>query len=208
MQPAEPAAKPVLAVAHWLADRSARANRMLERFQFCFIPLPNPDGSFHGRSVTNGIGEVPMFSFGRHLAGESAPNETVGFWDYVARIRPTAHLEFHTHYQGTRFHKLNPLALEWFPESMHGRVKETTARLLGVNDQWRVTELAKDTPIVTAGKFVNMAMHFQTISYCYQIYAVTEQSTCSQAVSATRALAEGLAGENWPTRHEPEIVKG
>jgi len=48
MQPAEPAAVPVLSVAHWLADRSTVANRLLDRFQFCFIPLPNPDGSFHG----------------------------------------------------------------------------------------------------------------------------------------------------------------
>jgi len=173
------------------------------------IPLPNPDGAFHGRSVTNAIGEVPMFSFGRHLAGEATPNETAWLWEYLSEVRPAAHIEFHTHYQDTRFHKLNPLALEWFPKSMHDRVKETTRSLLAVNDQWRVTELVKDTPIVTAGKFVNMAMHFQTISYCYQIYALTETSTCTQAIAAVQALANGLAGKDWASeRREPEIVKG
>jgi hypothetical protein len=209
MQPAEPAARPILSIVHWLTDRSDIANRLLERFQFCFIPLPNPDGSFHGRSVTNARGEVPMFSFGRHLAGESAPEETVAFWDYATRIKPAGHIEFHTHYQNTRFHKLNPLSLDWFPESMHDRVRETYRCLLRTNSQWRVTELAKDTPIVTAGKFVNLATHFQTIGCCYQIYALTEQSTCTQAIAATRALAEGLAGEDWVSAvSEPEIVKG
>jgi len=122
MQPAEPAAVPVLSIAHWLADRSTIANRLLDRFQFCFIPLPNPDGSFHGRSVTNGKGEVPMFSFGRHLSGASAPEETVGFWDYASMLRPAGHLELHTHYQDTRFHKLNPLSREWFPDPVRGRL--------------------------------------------------------------------------------------
>jgi hypothetical protein len=209
MQPAEPAAEPILAIAHWLGDRSQRANRLLERFQFCLIPLPNPDGSFHGRSVTNGEGEVPMFSFGRHLEGASAPVETRALWDYVSDIKPTGFIEFHTHYQGTRFHKLNPISLDWFPEEMHDRVTETNASLLRVNDQWRVTELTPETPIVTAGKFVNLASHFGTIGYCYQIYSPTIEATCTQAIAATDALACGLAGEAWRKESRaPEIVPG
>ena len=43
MQPAEPAARPVMAVAHWLTDRSMLTQRLLDRFRFCFIPVPNPD---------------------------------------------------------------------------------------------------------------------------------------------------------------------
>jgi hypothetical protein len=54
-----------------------------------------------------------------------------------------------------------------------------------------------------------MATHFQTISYCYQIYALTEISTCTQAIAAVQALANGLAGKDWASeRREPEIVKG
>ena len=209
MQPAEPAARPVLSIAHWLADRSALSDRLLQRFQFCLVPMPNPDGSFHGRSVTNFVGEVPMFSFGRHLAGESAPAETVALWKYALCIQPTGHIEFHTHYQDTRLHKLNPLSLEWFPVEFHERVRQTTRSLLSVNSQWRVTELAKATPIVTAGKFVNLAAHFQTIGYCYQIYSLTEEATCTQAIAAPRALARGLAGEAWCNHTaDPEIVAG
>lgn len=209
MQPAEPAARPVLSAAQALTDRSALSHRLRERFQFCFVPMPNPDGSHHGMSVTNGQGEVPMFSFGRHLEGLSAPAETNAFWSYAAELEPTAHIEFHTHYQDTRYHKLNPIALEWFGEDVRERAAETTAYLLELNDQWRVTELAKDTPIVTAGKFVNLADRLGTIGYCHQIYALTEEATCHQAASAVRQLAMGLAGKAWREEPvEPEIVKG
>ena len=98
MQPAEPAARPVLAAFYALTDRSALSHRLRERFQFCFVPMPNPDGSYHGMSCTNGEGEVPMFSFGRHLEGELAPEETTAFWRYAEELKPTRHVEFHTHY--------------------------------------------------------------------------------------------------------------
>ena len=112
MQPAEPAAEPILSIAHALSDASRVSERLRERFQFCLIPLPNPDGSYHGRSGTNGNGEVPMFSFGRFLGGEEAPLETQVFWEYASRVRPVGFIEFHTHYQGSRLHKLNPVSLD------------------------------------------------------------------------------------------------
>lgn len=209
MQPAEPAARPVLAAAHWLSDRGRLARRALERFQFCFSPLPNPDGAHHGMSVSNGRGEVPMFSFGRYLEGKDAPAETTALWRYVETLRPIGFIEFHTHYQNTRYHKLNPVAAEWFAAEGHGRLHETTECLLGVNDQWRVTELTKALPLVRAGFFANMAERLGTIPYCYQIYALTEQATCTQAVAAVQALAGGLAGRAWREAVvEPEIVPG
>ena len=51
MQPAEPAARPVLNIAHWLTDGSALTRRLLERFRFAFVPLPNPDGTTGGALV-------------------------------------------------------------------------------------------------------------------------------------------------------------
>lgn len=209
MQPAEPAARPILDLAHAFGDRSRRIDRLLDRFQFQLIPMPNPDGSFHGRSVTNGRGEVPMFSFGRHLDGEDAPVETAAFWSYAERTRPVGHIEFHTHYQDTRYHKLNPVAAEWFDEQTRPRAKAAYDALLSVNDHWRLTALEKSTPIVTAGKFVNLASRLQTVGCCYQVYALTEMATASQVIAATCAFAEGLAGVAW--RNEPaqlEIIPG
>ncbi len=197
LQPAEPAARPVLAVAHWLTDGSALTQRLLERFQFCFIPLPNPDGTALGKSVTNSLGEVPMFSFGLEVAGGGAPLETRHLWRYMSALRPTAYMEFHTHYQDVRSHKLNPMALEWFPEGMRERVERVEKALLEINADWRVTPLEKSLPLVDSGKFANLTQYFHTLSYCYQIYAISEQATCAHATTAIAALVRALAGPEW-----------
>jgi len=57
------------------------------------------------------------------------------------------------------------LSADWFSDAIKARAKETTDYLLGMNDAWRVTELAPDTPIVRAGKFVNLGERFDTIGY-------------------------------------------
>ncbi len=209
LQPAEPAARPVLAVAHWLTDGSALTQRLLERFQFCFIPMPNPDGTALGKSVTNALGEVPMFSFGLQVAGERAPLETQHLWEYMQELRPTAYMEFHTHYQDVRQHKLNPMALEWFPDDMHERVRRVDQALLETNAAWRVTPLDKDLPLVDSGKFANLTKYFQTLSYCYQIYAISEEATCAHATTAIATLAQALAGPEWAAqRAKPRIERG
>ena len=54
-----------------------------------------------------------------------------------------------------------------------------------------------------------MATHFQTLSYCYQIYAVTEEATCAHAVTAISTLAQALAGPEWVARKRaPVITRG
>ena len=209
LQPAEPAARPVLAVAHWLTNGSALTQRLLERFQFCFIPMPNPDGTALGKSVTNSLGEVPMFSFGLEVAGEKAPLETTQLWKYMQELRPTAYMEFHTHYQNVREHKLNPMALEWFPEHMQERVQRVDQALLETNAAWRVTPLDKALPLVDSGKFTNLTKYFQTLSYCYQIYAISEEATCAHATTAIATLAQALAGPEWLAQREnPRVERG
>ena len=210
MQPAEPAARPVLAIAHWLTDGSALTQRLLERFRFAFVPLPNPDGTADGRSCTNGVGEVPMFSFGRLLSGEEAPLETRVLWDYAAELRPQSYMEFHTHYQDVRAHKLNPMAAEWFDDedrkALLGRVD---AALLSLNADWRVTPIERSTPLCEAGKFTNLAERLGTLAYCYQVYTITEEATCAHAVSVARPLATALAGPEWEAGGAaPRIVRG
>jgi hypothetical protein len=204
MQPAEPAARPVMAVAHWLTDRGMLTERLLDRFQFCFIPLPNPDGTANGRSVTNAVGEVPMFSFGHVVRGEPAPAESEALWRYAQQVKPAAYMEFHTHYQDNRFHKLNPMSLDWFPEPMHERVRRVDDALMHINSAWRVTPLTPDLPLVECGKFANLTAQFHTLSYCYQIYTVTEEATCAHAVTVISTLAQALAGPGWAAE-QPEV---
>ncbi len=210
MQPAEPAARPVLAIAHWLTDGSALTQRLLERFRFAFVPLPNPDGSADGRSCTNGIAEVPMFSFGRLLAGQEAPAETRVLWEYAAELRPLSYMELHTHYQDVRHHKLNPMAPEWFPgEERRQLLAQVDEALLALNSDWRVTPIERTTPLCDAGKFTNLADRFGTLSYCYQIYTITEEATCAHAVSVARTLATALAGPEWASAAPaPNVTKG
>ena len=210
MQPAEPAARPVLAIAHWLTDGSALTRRLLDRFRFAFVPLPNPEGTAGGRSCTNGVGEVPMFSFGRLLAGEEAPAEARALWEYAESLRPLSYLELHTHYQDVRAHKLNPMAPEWFADE--GR-RELAARvdpaLLSLNADWRVTAIERATPLSGAGCFANLAERFGTLAYCYQTYCVTEEATAAHAVSVARTLATALAGPEWEAEAPPpNIEKG
>ncbi len=209
MQPAEPASRPVLAVAHYLTSRSDLAARLLDRFRFAFLPLPNPDGAAGGRSVTNALGEVPMFSFGRLIAGQPAPLETKAIWNYMTALRPAAYVEFHTHYQAHTAHKLNPLSLDWFPPERHDLVKRADAALTALNAEWRMTPIERGMPLEDTGKFTNLALHFQTLAYCYQIYAVTEEATCAHAVEVVSALAQALAGPEWIAQKKPpRIVKG
>lgn len=210
MQPAEPAARPVLAAAHWLTDGSGLSQRLRERFRFVFVPLPNPDGTAEGRSCTNGEGEVPMFSFGRLLAGQEAPEESRALWEYVTELRPSAYVELHTHYQDVRAHKLNPMAAEWFPdEERREMLARVDAALLSLNTDWRVTPLEKTTPMVTAGKFANLAQAFGTLAYCYQIYTITEEATCAHAVEVVRRLATALAGPDFEAETPaPRITRG
>ena len=210
MQPAEPAARPVLAIAHWLTDGSGLTRRLLERFRFAFVPLPNPDGAAGGRSCTNGAGEVPMFSFGRLLEGESAPAETRALWKYAERLRPLSYLELHTHYQDVRSHKLNPMAAEWFADPERRELAARVDRaLLSLNADWRVTPIERATPLSGAGAFAHLAERFGTLAYCYQIYCVTEEATCAHAVSVARVLATALAGPEWEAAAPPpNIEKG
>jgi hypothetical protein len=191
-QPAEPAARPVLAVAHWLTDRSALTQRLLERFQFCFLPLPNPDGTANGRSCTNNRGEVPMFSYGRILKGEQAPLETKAIWNYFESKSPAAYMEFHTHYQDVVPHKLNPVGLDCFKQELHPLVESVGAALSELNTEWRMVTLTKDVPLVFCGSFNNLAERLGTLAYCYQIYSITEESTCAHAIQVISTLAAAL----------------
>ena len=208
MQPAEPAARPVLAVAHWLTDGSGLTRRLLERFRFAFVPLPNPDGTAGGRSCTNGVGEVPMFSFGRFLEGESAPAETRALWEYAEALRPLSYLELHTHYQDVRAHKLNPMAGEWFADPARRELAaRVDAALLSLNADWRVTAIERATPLSGAGGFSHLAERLGALAYCYQIYCVTEEATCAHAVSVARTLATALAGPGWEAGAPPPRIE-
>ncbi len=191
-QPAEPAARPVLAVAHWLTDGSALTRRLLERFQFCFLPLPNPDGTANGRSCTNNLGEVPMFSYGRIIDGEQTPLETKTIWDYFESKSPSAYMEFHTHYQDVVPHKLNPVGLDCFRQSLHPLVERVDAALSELNAEWRMVTLTRDVPLVFCGSFNNLAERLGTLAYCYQIYSITEESTSAHAIQVISALATAL----------------
>ncbi len=211
MQPAEPAARPVLAIAHWLTDGSALSQRLLERFRFAFVPMPNPDGTAEGRSCTNGVAEVPMFSFGRLLAGEEAPAETRALWAYAADLRPLSFMEFHTHYQNVRSHKLNPMAAEWYAgnEERQDLLRAVDEALLALNSDWRMTAIEPATPLCKADMSAHLAERYGTLAYRYQIYTITEEATCAHAIQVARTLATALAGPAWEAEAPaPTVMRG
>ena len=102
-QTAEPVAWGILHVAEWLTIPVARTRRLLEDIQFCLLPMANPDGAAEGRSLTNGLGEVPKFSWQQVASGEASPRETQAHWDYLARLRPDVDIEIHAHFRWDHF---------------------------------------------------------------------------------------------------------
>ncbi|HCR19455.1 MAG TPA: hypothetical protein DIU35_18405 [Candidatus Latescibacteria bacterium] len=98
MQSCEPVSWGILHVAHWLTIPTARARKLLDKIQFCIMPMLNPDGVYLGHSVTNSLGEVPKFGINRLVEGKGAPRETAALWEYLLDMKPDAGLEVHAHF--------------------------------------------------------------------------------------------------------------
>ncbi len=98
MQSCEPVSWGIIHVAHWLTIPTARAQRLLDKVQFCLMPMLNPDGVFVGHSVTNAVGEVPKFGINNLVEGKGAPMETEALWNYLLDTRPDASIEVHAHF--------------------------------------------------------------------------------------------------------------
>ncbi len=98
MQSCEPVSWGIMHVAHWLTIPTARAQRLLDKVQFCLMPMLNPDGVFVGHSVTNAVGEVPKFGINNLVEGKGAPMETEALWNYLLDTRPDASIEVHAHF--------------------------------------------------------------------------------------------------------------
>jgi hypothetical protein len=98
MQSCEPVSWGILHVAHWLTIPTACAKNLLDKVQFCIMPMLNPDGVYLGHSVTNSLGEVPKFGINRLVEGKGAPKETEALWNYLLEVKPDAALEVHAHF--------------------------------------------------------------------------------------------------------------
>ncbi|NQZ70504.1 MAG: hypothetical protein HRT89_20825, partial [Lentisphaeria bacterium] len=99
-QSCEPVSWGILHLAHWLTIPTHVTRELLDRIQFCLMPLTNPDGVALGMSVTNSLGQVPKFEY--HLAekgeGEAAM-ETQAIWNYFVEKKPDIVSEIHAHYR-------------------------------------------------------------------------------------------------------------
>jgi hypothetical protein len=98
------------------------------------------------------------------------------------------------------------MSLDWCPDEKHPYIQSVDQALMGINSEWRVTPLTPDLPLVECGKFANLSKHFGTLSYCYQIYTITEEATCAHAISVISTLAQALAGPTWQTAMPPPKV--
>ena len=102
-QSCEPVFWGILHIAHWLTIPTARTRDLLEEVQFCLLPVTNPDGAAAGLSVTNGLGEVPKFSWDQVAQGADGPAETRALWDYyLNEARPDVEVEVHAHFRWER----------------------------------------------------------------------------------------------------------
>jgi len=95
LQPGEPAAWAVMAMAEWLLDSPSRGD-ILSRFGIDFVPEPNPDGNVMGLCNVNGEGEIAHFGFRDAAEGRDCPAETRNLWDYLSASPPLGYMDFHT----------------------------------------------------------------------------------------------------------------
>jgi hypothetical protein len=98
MQSSEPVSWGITHVAHWLTIPTSRAQQLLEKVQFCLMPMMNPDGVYVGHSLTNAVGEMPMFGINNLVEGKGAAQETKALWNYLLEVKPDAAIEVHAHF--------------------------------------------------------------------------------------------------------------
>ena len=122
MQSCEPVSWGVMHVAHWLTIPTARTQRLLDRVQFCLLPMMNPDGVVEGRSVTNAVGEVPKFGINDLVEGGTGPRETEALWKYMMEVRPDIQIEVHAHFTRDDFMRSVGMHFkESMPESLQAK---------------------------------------------------------------------------------------
>jgi hypothetical protein len=195
MQPAEPGDVPILFLAHWLCSRSAETEKLLQDYQFCLLPLTNPDGTAHGHSVTNAAGEVPRCHFEDAKLGKPVPGESKAIWDYMAEKAPNLFIEFHIHYLVSAPHKLVGIAVNE-PSDERGVVALPAAtvlwgEMLKLNSQWRARLIEAESDTFRNALDATLARDFGTLAYVYQIYAPTVPAACAHAVDVLRATLQG-----------------
>ena len=195
MQPAEPGDVPILFLAHWLSSRSAEAEKLLEEYQFCLMPLTNPDGTAHGHSVTNAAGEVPRCHFEDAKLGKPVPAEAAVIWEYLVGKEPAMFIEFHIHYLVHAAHKLVGVHVNE-PSDERGVVALPAAtvlwgELLKLNSNWRARLIEAESDTFRNALAETLARDFGTLSYVYQIYAPTVEAACAHAVDVVRATVKG-----------------
>lgn len=98
LQPGEPAAWGVMAMADWLYATDEGAG-LRERFDVDLVPQPNPDGIVHGWCNVNASGDLPTFRFADAATGLPCPQETRVVWDYLAADPPLGYIDFHFMHQ-------------------------------------------------------------------------------------------------------------
>ena len=132
MQSCEPVSWGLLHTAQWLTIPTMRVRRLLDRVQFCLLPMTNPDGVAEGRSVTNSVGEVPKFGINHLVEGLGAAKETKAVWDYVVGLRPDVTLEVHAHFTREGFTRsVGMHDRSSMPEGLRGKAGAVEGAIFG-----------------------------------------------------------------------------
>lgn len=113
-QSGEPSAWAILAMARAaVADPSLR--KLRRPFRLVFLPMPNPDGVYHGHANTNANGRIVVFEFDRAAAGQEVAPETGAVWNYLSGCLPVALVDFHflslTNHARPQPHVIDPFLL-------------------------------------------------------------------------------------------------
>jgi hypothetical protein len=96
-QPSEMGALSCKAMLDHLTSGAPGTAALLDRYRLCFIPMPNPDGSVLGYTVSDARGHFPYFE--ADAAAENRPDatpENMAVWRYLTARRPWLFWEWHS----------------------------------------------------------------------------------------------------------------
>jgi hypothetical protein len=197
-QPAEPAAWPVMGVAEFLASDDAAARAILDRFVVDLLPMTNPDGVVAGWRKVNAQGVQPLFEFDKAARGEADCVETVAEWDWFRQRPPLAFAEIHICYRRVADMPSQPYLLNralYASDARRRVARQMDLAMAALEPDGAFRNIEPDDPVWRTLLCYQLATHFDTLAYLYQIIGLGIPDSQQRAVAVLQTLAKvGGAG--------------
>jgi len=177
-QPSEGAQLYTLWALDYLLSEDPVARRFRDTFTFDVVPVTNPDGVALGTTMTNGLGENPVFGAEAVLAGKAASAEATALWQLVAAgpegkdAPAVGYLEYHAYYQTERpCHPWIVDVSQITDTKQRQTYEKITAALQALSDGHQIT-VGPDEPRLSKSVFYLATTRLGTVGYLYKLHTL------------------------------------